>query len=797
MPSAFKNGKLKAFFISYMKNRINAFTIFVIQYTMMKNYFLAFLFLGLSQIGFSQNQLWKGYFSFNEIKDLSQSANTIYAAAENALFSKNLGTNTLKTTTTIDGLSGQTITALYHSDGQNKTMVGYQNGLIIIINDVDGSMLNVVDIINKQIPSNIKKVNHFMEYNGIVYVSCDFGIVQYNLMTLQFGDTYFIGDNGDEIIVSQTAVYNGNLYAATSSGLRSASVTNPNLIDFNQWTVTTTGVWLGAETYGNELIVVNNGATVYRYNGNAFTLLVQLALPAVDLRTSGDYLVLTTSEKVYVYGQALTTVAQVDSNLIPDMEAVFTCATTVGDAIFIGTFENGVVTATIGNPSAFEFISPSGPVRNNIFSLNKESSNLWVVYGGHSEDYTPLMHRYGISRYNSSGWTNIPYSETHPSDREAYDFVRVTVNPSNESQIYVSSYHSGLLEFNDTDLVQMYDQTNSGLESLFLPQQPSYVSVRIEQSAFDRAGNLWMTNSLIDDPLKVLKTDGTWQSYNMEGILSSNDARTGRLVIDKNGTKWMCTTSDGVVAFNENGNPTFKKITFGPDSGNLQVADARAIAIDKRNQLWIGTRSGLSVLSSVDRFQTQGQMKVNPVIIEENNVATPLLYEQFITDIAVDGANNKWIGTADSGVFQVSSDGQETFHIFTSSNSPLPSNTINDIDIDGATGEVFIATSKGMVSFKGTSTDASGNLNNVVVYPNPVRPEFIGTVKITGLMDKAHVKIADITGSLVYETVTEGGTIEWDTTAFGKYKVASGVYMIFVSSEDGAETKVKKVMIIR
>ena len=129
--------------------------------------------------------------------------------------------------------------------------------------------------------------------------------------------------------------------------------------------------------------------------------------------------------------------------------------------------------------------------------------------------------------------------------------------------------------------------------------------------------------------------------------------------------------------------------------------------------------------------------------------------------------------------------------------SPLPSNTINDIDINSTTGEVFIATAKGMVSFKGTATAANENLNNVYVYPNPVRPDFDGTVKIAGLLNKATVKITDIEGNLVYETTSEGGTIEWDTTAFGKHKVASGVYMIFISAQDGIETKVKKVMIIR
>jgi hypothetical protein len=102
-----------------------------------------------------------------------------------------------------------------------------------------------------------------------------------------------------------------------------------------------------------------------------------------------------------------------------------------------------------------------------------------------------------------------------------------------------------------------------------------------------------------------------------------------------------------------------------------------------------------------------------------------------------------------------------------------------------------------LISFKGISTAASDDLSKVYVYPNPVRPEFEGTVKIAGLLDKANIKITDIAGNLVYETTSEGGTIEWDTTAFGKYKVASGVYMIFISAQDGVETKVKKVMIIR
>jgi hypothetical protein len=165
------------------------------------------LFL-IIQMSFGQTNLsWRGYFSYNEIKDMSSSSDAIFVASENALFSVNTMRNQIKTTNTVDGLSGQTISSLYYSSQFNKSIVGYENGLIIVVNEADGSMLNVIDIIKKQLPANMKKINHFMEYEGIVYVSCDFGIVQFNLSTMLFGDTYFIGDNGAEISIRQTAVY--------------------------------------------------------------------------------------------------------------------------------------------------------------------------------------------------------------------------------------------------------------------------------------------------------------------------------------------------------------------------------------------------------------------------------------------------------------------------------------------------------------------------------------------------------------------------------------------------------------
>ena len=762
----------------------------------MKKRFLYFLLLIVLQTGFAQNNLlWQGYFSYNDIRDVSQSPSTIFAASENALFSKSISSSQIKTTNTIDGLSGQTISALYYSSLSNKTLVGYENGLMIVINEADGSMLNIVDIISKQLPSNIKKINHFMEDKGIVYVSCDFGIVQFNLATMLFGDTYFIGNNGAEISVTQTAVFNGYIYASTIDGIRKADIASKNLIDFNQWAQIATGSWSSIEAFDRELIAINASGYIHKYNSgsNSFTGYLQLPQVAVDMRVTENYLIITTASSVYIYNKQMVLVRQINSNQIQGSTSTFTCATSIGDVIYIGTIENGLINTTISVSSVFENSTPIGPSRNRVFALQATSTVLWTVYGDYDEGYNPYpLDSYGISKYSATGWLNIPHEKLFG----AKSISRITVNPNNENEVYASSFYSGLIKIVDDVPEILYNQTNSGLEEI--SSIPGYYNdVRINGAAFDKSGNLWLNNSLIQKGLKVFKTDGQWQSFSLDGILDKSvNASMGRLLIDKNGTKWWCTNTDGLISYNESTN-RFKKITFGPDKGNLPTTDARAVAVDNRNQLWIGTKKGLRVLSNIGAFQTDDQMTANPIIILEDGLAQELLYEQFITDIVVDGANNKWIGTADSGVFLVSPNGQETKYHFTINNSPLPSNTINDIDINSTTGEVFIATDKGLVSFKGTATIANEDLNNVYVYPNPVRPEYEGTVKIAGLLDKANIKITDIEGNLVYETTSEGGTIEWDTTAFGKHKVASGVYMIFISAQDGIETKVKKVMIIR
>lgn len=743
------------------------------------------------------SQLWKGYFSYNQIRDMAESTTRVYAAAENAIFSKNLSTNEIKTYNTIDGLSGLTISAMYHSDAINRTFVGYENGLIKVINNADGSVATVVGIRDQEggIPPNKKKINHFYEQNNKIYISCDFGIVEYKLDTQFFGETFIIGSGGSQIDILQTTVVDNYIYAITrNNGIKRALITSPNLIHYDTWQQFDNGTWLAAVNFNGQLVGLNTNNRIYRHNGSFFQDLFSLNQPGRDLRARGDNLIACTTNTVVVLNTSFGVTVQIAATAIPEVTAtpVFTKATIVNGKIFIGTLEHGVFETSIVNPLGFEQLLPAGPSRNKVFSMTTtRTDDFWVVYGGYSATYNPFpLDSYGISKYTPNGWFNIPYEKV----LEAKSISSITVNPSNENQVFASSFYSGLLKIENNEVVELYDKRNSSLEDD--PTNP-FVGFRIGHSAYDKNGNLWTTNGLLTNLLKVMRNNGQWGSYSFEPILTQLTA-AGRILIDKNNTKWICTLDQGLIAFNENYNNRFKKLTEGEDSGNLPFKAVQTIAIDNRNQLWIGTKKGLRVLPSVDRFLTEdGQLKANAIIFMEEGLAQELMYEQFITDIVVDGANNKWVGTADAGVFCFSPNGQETLYHFTTENSPLPSNIIKDIDINGASGEIFFVTEQGLVSFKGTATKSSDNLSQVYVYPNPVRPGFAGTVKISGLVDKANVKITDIEGSLVYEAIAEGGTIEWDTTAFGKYKVASGVYMIFIATQDAMDTKVKKVMIIR
>lgn len=766
---------------------------------MFKKQFLFLFLISALFVNAQNNQLWQGYFSYNQVKDISESATAFYAATENAIFSKNKNTHVLSTVNSVDGLKAETISSLYYSETTQNTFIGNSNGLLLVKNPA-GDFLYKNGIV-EELPVSpfIKKINHFTEFQNNIYLACDYGISTFNLTSLEFGDTFYIGSNGGTVKVVQTTILNNELYAFTDSqGIKKASVSNPNLVDYNQWQVFDAGYWSGGTTFNGVITAVNANGKLYRFNGSSPVEIATLQDPLKDIRAYGNYLIVTTTNHVYVYNNLFQQLVHINSNQFTSAAVTFTCATLIDNTIYIGTNENGVLSSTLSNPANFEINLPNGPHMNAIFRVKKATNALWAVYGMYSRTYNPYFlngpGKYPISKFTeANGWKTIPYS----SLLGARSLSNIAFHPTKLNEIYISSYFSGLLKVvNDVPTV-LYNNTNTGSNGLqSLGTDPNYVDIRINGPTYDSNGNLWMTNNFVQKGLKVFKADGTWASYDLAQTIPAPTSESYAIpVIDKNNSKWLPTSTSGLAIYNETLN---KSLQITDDTaGNLPTTDVRCVAIDNRNQVWIGTGKGLRIISSVDQFVSQDEITTKPIIILEDGLAQELFYEQFILDIAVDGANRKWVSTADTGVFLVSSNGQETIYHFTKSNSSLPSDNVNDIEIDGVTGEVFFATDKGLVSFKGSATKPSESLENVYAYPNPVRPDYSGTVKIAGLTSKATVKITDVEGNLVHETTSDGGTIEWDTTAFGQYKVASGVYLILVSSQDGLDTTVKKIMIIR
>jgi hypothetical protein len=752
---------------------------------------VSYLFLCFSLLSFSQQKLWKGYFSYNEITDVCISDQKVYSSTKNSVFNKDVSSNILTTFTSINDVKPDEITAILHTSN-NYTLIGNKNGLIILIKP-DGTTLNKVDIITDvPVPANSKKINDFYEHNGKVYVATQYGITVIKLSNFEIENSFYIGNSGEFINVLQTTVFNNEIFAVTrTQGIKKASITNPFLYDFSQWSVFNSGNWSSLVVFSNQLIATDFSTNIYKFVANTPQVFSTHFTVPLKLRTDGEYLTFTGQYQVNVYNSSLTLVASTFQ--VTGVSELFTCAITKNDKLYIGTAKNGLYEAPLSSNLVFNNISPNGPIEDLAFKVNKTKNDIWLTHGSYDRTYTPDYKLQGISIFNTNtSWTKIPNTEV----AGAVTLAAIVENPRNSSEVFVASGHSGLLKFTNKTNPFLFNQTNF-LESVLLPPpNQNFVSVRINGMKYDKDGNLWLTNALVDNGLKVLKNGNTWQSYNLSAVIQNPTAlHYGNIDIDKNGTKWTATYGGGVLAFNEKYNNKF--IIINEENGNLPNNDVRCVAVDNKNQLWIGTFKGLRILNSVDRFISETALTTTNIVIQDGDLAQELFYQQVIQDIKVDGANNKWVAIADAGVFQVSANGQITLRRFTKDNSPLPSNNVLDVEIDEVSGEVFFATDKGLVSFLGSATRGDDDLQNVYIYPNPVRPEYSGTVKISGLMDKVNLKITDIEGNLVFETTSSGGTVEWDTTAFGKYKVASGVYMVFVSSSDAAETTIKKIMIIR
>ena len=786
-------------------------------------FLLFFLSLSLNLSAQDFSTLWQAHFSYNDIVDVVSGTNKIYAAAQNAVFEYDTLTEEIKTITTVEGLSGEQITTILYSEEFQYLVVGYETGLIEVYSETDNSVLSVVDILEKEnITPDNKSINHFYEYDGLVYISTDYGISVYDLARLEFGDTYYIGGGGSQIIVNQVTILNDEIFAACSSGngLKKADLNNPNLIDFSQWQTVIGGNFLKINTVDNLAYAIRANRAFFEITNTSFTQLFVLPFTPLDTEVNDNNLIISSINTVQVYNEAAQLIETYSNN--DDFDTRFTSAAQVNDEIYIGTEKFGVLKTSNEAGLIYTEVKPNGPLMNEIFKLNAESEVVWASFGDYTTAFDPAPQRArGLSYLKDEVWHNIPFDSVFG----ARNLSQISVNPFNPNQVFVSSFQNGILEINDFQPTILYNQENSGLESLVVPNAPQVISVRVSASTFDDEGVLWTMTARAPNPLKSYDPNsGSWQGFDFSSIIE--DELLGEfgffdIAIDNNGTKWIGGYSNGLYAYNENLANPLKNLTS--EEQNLPFPRVTALEIDNRNQLWIGTFSGLRVLFNTSGFFDDPNPTLNSIIILEDGIAQELLESQTITDIEADGSNNKWIGTVDSGVFYFSPDGQNTIYHFTKDNSPLPSNSVTDISLDPNNGIVYIATIKGMLSFRAGGSKPEETLEDAFVYPNPVRPEYnvLGFndlndinkgIKISGLTENVNIKITDIEGNLVaeaqsninlrsssanYNFAIDGGTAVWNGKNLGNSIVRTGVYLIMISDLDSFETKVLKVLIVR
>lgn len=763
----------------------------------MKRCAIAFLLI-FPILAISQNfeNSWTGHFSYVSVKDISQGDNKIFVGTENAVFTYDLSTNAIKTISTVNGLSGDFISTIHYSEAFGLLLIGYENGLIEIVKNGEENILKVVDIIEKlTIPPDRKRINNFNEYNGKIYIATQYGISVYDLARLEFGDTYFIGDGGSQIDIVQTVVQEPYIFAAGSSnGMRRAMVADDNLIDYQNWTTIIGGGFRAAEKLGNELYASNLANAILRFTPQGATNVVTTFSSEVQkFRLADNLLTITTKNSIQAYSEGFVQEAAVNNVLDYDIDLFSGYG--FENNFYLGTVEDGLLIVPFGTMQAIQIL-PNGPIRNKPFALDALPGQLWVTFGEVDRDFNPNpLSRFGVSHLKDTLWTNISYEDLNLAvGGEPTDLIKVTINPQAPNEVFMSSFQKGLLKIVDEVPTVLYDETNSPLERIFFGSADA--GIRLSGSQFDNQGNFWFLQSKTDEGLIKLTPNGQFQKTDVSVIFDPVDELAlTELALSRENYIFFGTYKNGLLGYNATTN-TFNKI--GENDDNLPSSSVRALAFDNQNRLWIGTLKGLRVLYSPGSFFQDGTTpQADAIIILEDGVPQELLFEQSITDIEVDGSNNKWVATATAGVFYLSPNGQETLLRFTKDNSPLPTNNVQDMAIDPFTGVVYFATTQGLVAYKGTATAPSDNLENVHAFPNPVRPGFNGNVTIDGLTSQANVKITDITGNLVFEETSEGGSVLWDTTAFGKYKVRSGVYLVLVTTEDNLETKVAKIMIIR
>lgn len=771
--------------------------------TLFSIYILIFSLTLYSQTDYSDS--WEDFYSYNNVKDFTKVDDIIYALADNAVFTYNTVDGELNKLSSVQGLSGETTTAIYYNKTFKRLVIGYQNGLVEVV-DENGAITISSDIVNFN-QSGEKSINHISEFNNKLYLATPFAIVVYDIENLEFGDTYFIGNNSSSIRINETVIANNIIYAATASGIFSADVTSNLLIDFNNWQQLFNGRNFTNVAFLNTLYVSENNR-LFSFNGAVLNEIRNFNEEIKGIKTSSTNLNVALNNNAIILDSNMNEVAEFNSNT--DFDYSLNNVFFENNLAFLATKEFGILAATLSNPDTYLEIHPEGPLSNSVFTIAAHNKDLWVVYGGYSDIFAPSGNKQGFSHFNGESWINTLSTPDVPLT----DLNYITIDTNAENKVYISSFGDtrninsietgGILVVENDEITTFYNQLNSPLEDIVFTD-PNRVTIRISGTALDNQGNLWVTNIGVPNELKKLSPSGNWSSFDMSSVKTDAAFGLTEMVIDRNNSVWYGSRNNGVFVFNENGSQK-QALIATPNLGNLPDASVSTVAVDRSNRIWIGTKSGLVVYNNAAGVFQETVLNANPIIILDDGIARRLAGDQNINTIFVDGADNKWIGTDNGGVLYVNPSGQNTIANFSKQNSPLPSNRIFKISVDNSSGKVYFATDKGIVAYNSNVAPFGDVLGEVYAYPNPALKNH-QTITITGrnnttLPKGTNVKIVDVAGNLVYETNVvegqelQGGKVVWNKRNLAGKRVASGVYIALLSNDDASETSVAKIAIV-
>ena len=738
---------------------------------------------------------WEDFFSYHNVKDLQHTDTHIIAVSDNAVFFYDKQTTTYEKISSVNGLIGSTTSAFYFDTVQNLLVIGYEDGTLEII-DANREITLKPDIKNFSVIGS-KRINHIKANGSILYLSTDFGIVIFDSEELEYKETLYIADASTEVVVHETEILNNTIYAATENGIYFASLDEAFLNDYNNWTHFQTNDLSNIIAFNNELYV-SIAHFFYKFeNNNSLQLLNTQPTTIYDITVSNDNLVIIDKRRARIYDENLQQTGEVHAADVPNYYFDPHTAYIYQNDLYIATKNFGILKTPIADMSSFEEIHPQGPVNNKPFSITVKDKNLWVVYGGYDSSFAPSEKEMGACHFNGENWVHIPFG---PEAIPIKTLVQTTIDPSHENRVYISSYGYGIVILENDTFVTHWDDQNSGLEGF----DTTYSPIRVGGTVLDDEGNLWVATAHVENRLKRYNPNtNTWTNH----PLVYNDLYgVNNIIIDKSGNKWFGSVTAGLVA-DKNG---IKSAVFNTETttGNMPDAYVKSLAVDNANRVWIGLKHGLTTFNSSASFFDLASYETKPIVLasgEDDNFGVALLAEQQVNSICVDGADNKWFGTL-NGVLHTNSSGQETLSNFTTVNSPLPSDVIHTIQFDASTGKIYFATAKGIVAYNSNISPYGEHLEEVYAYPNPVKKQHdfvtIDGRNGTHIPNGTNVKIVDIAGKLVFETNVKegqelyGGKVVWNKTNLSGRKVASGIYVVLLTTKDNSETSMTKIAII-